>query len=64
MSGYTGPNHEGKQLNVTNNIVQMKLGDIKKTRFYNDPNSAHPIRASHTYPWTTFSRPQSGWKDK
>lgn len=34
----------GKQLNVTNNTLQMKLGDIKKIRFYNDPNSAHPMQ--------------------
>ena len=48
-------NATGKQLNRTN-ILEMKLGDIKKIRLYNDPNSAHPMRASNTYPWTTFLR--------
>ena len=37
-------NATGKQLNITNNILQMKLGDIKKIRLYNDPNSAHPMQ--------------------
>jgi suppressor of ftsI len=37
-------NATGKQLNMTNNILEMKLGDIKKIRLYNDPNSAHPMQ--------------------
>ena len=37
-------NATGKQLNRSNNILEMKLGDIKKIRFYNDPNSAHPMQ--------------------
>ena len=37
-------NATGKQLNITNNILEMKLGDIKKIRLYNDPNSAHPMQ--------------------
>ena len=36
-------NATGKQLNRTN-ILEMKLGDIKKIRLYNDPNSAHPMQ--------------------
>jgi suppressor of ftsI len=37
-------NATGKQLNRSNNILEMKLGDIKKIRLYNDPNSAHPMQ--------------------
>ncbi|MDP9288686.1 MAG: multicopper oxidase family protein [Thermoproteota archaeon] len=36
-------NATGKQLNCTN-IIEMKTGDIKKIRLYNDPNSAHPMQ--------------------
>ena len=37
-------NATGKQLDRSNNIIEMKLGDIKKIRLYNDPNSAHPMQ--------------------
>jgi suppressor of ftsI len=37
-------NATGKQLDRSNNILEMKLGDIKKIRLYNDPNSAHPMQ--------------------
>ena len=37
-------NATGKQLNRSDNILEMKLGDIKKIRLYNDPNSAHPMQ--------------------
>jgi suppressor of ftsI len=35
-------NSTGKDL--PNNTITMKLGDVKKIRFYNDPNSAHPMQ--------------------
>lgn len=35
-------NATGKELNRTN-ILEMHTGDVKKIRFYNDPNSAHPM---------------------
>jgi len=35
-------NSTGKDLH--NNTITMKLGDVKKIRFYNDPNSAHPMQ--------------------
>jgi FtsP/CotA-like multicopper oxidase with cupredoxin domain len=64
-------NATGKQLNITNNILEMKLGDIKKIRLYNDPNSAHPMQHPihiHGLRFLVFDQDgkvnnNMGWKD-